>query len=194
MKSRKTSKNKRGIYIYEFGDGTSTTLKPGENGVTEWDIYNLHRMDDREIDGYFRNLRPDREDEEKAKIEAWEMDYVEKFKVEHGYEPHKEDVKYAVKEAFPMNYAVSLNAYEAEDKNPLLLTAKLMTDISEEVDPRVERLHEVVGALNPYHQELYKELVIDGKAQAEVAKERGVTKQAINKSFNYIKSRIEELF
>lgn len=55
-------------------------------------------------------------------------------------------------------------------------------------------MREVVGVLNPYHQELYKELVIDGKTQTEVAKERGVTKQAINKSFNYIKSRIEELF
>ena len=103
-------------------------------------------------------------------------------------------MKFAVKEAFPMNYALSLNEFEQEDKNPLLHTAKLITDLSDDVDPRVGRLREVVGVLNPYHQELYKELVIDGKTQTEVAKERGVTKQAINKSFNYIKSRIEELF
>lgn len=194
MKSKKTNESKRGFYIYEFEDGTSTTLKPGENGVTEWDIYNLNRLDDREVDNYYRNLRPKRTDEEKAKIEEWKKKYISNFKTEHGYEPHPEDVKYAVKEAFPMNYAVSLNAYEVEDKNPLLMTAKLMTDLTEEVDPQVERLREVVGALNPYHQELYQELVIKQRSQTEVAKERGVSKQAINKSFNYIKSRIKELF
>lgn len=194
MKSRKTNEIKRGFYIYEFEDGTSTTLKPGENGVTEWDIYNLNRLDDREVDNYYRNLRPKRTDEEKAKIEEWKKKYISNFKTEHGYEPHPEDVKCAVKDAFPMNYAVSLNAYEVEDKNPLLMTAKLMTDLAEEVDPQVERLREVVGALNPYHQELYQELVIKQRSQTEVAKERGVSKQAINKSFNYIKSRIKELF
>lgn len=30
-----------------------------------------------------------------------------------------------------------------------------MTDLSEEVDPRVDRLREAAGALNSYHQELY---------------------------------------
>ena len=29
------------------------------------DIYNLHRLDDREVDNYYRTIRPDRTDEEK---------------------------------------------------------------------------------------------------------------------------------
>ncbi|MEQ7259409.1 hypothetical protein ABQD63_06850 [Lactococcus garvieae] len=194
MKSRKTNQNKRDYYVYKHADGSSVTLNPGENGVTEMDIYNLHRLDDREVDNYYRTIRPDRTDEEKVKMDAWEKEFIEKFKSNHGYAPHPEDVKFAVKEAFPMNYALSLNEFEQEDKNPLLHTAKLITDLSDDVDPRVGRLREVVGVLNPYHQKLYKELVIDRKTQIEVAKERGVTKQAINKSFNYIKSRIEELF
>ena len=44
MKSRKTNQNKRDYYVYKHADGSSVTLNPGENGVTEMDIYNLHRL------------------------------------------------------------------------------------------------------------------------------------------------------
>ena len=63
MKSRKTNQNKRDYYVYKHADGSSVTLNPGENGVTEMDIYNLHRLDDREVDNYYRTIRPDRTDE-----------------------------------------------------------------------------------------------------------------------------------
>ena len=35
MKSRKTNQNKRDYYVYKHADGSSVTLNPGENGVTE---------------------------------------------------------------------------------------------------------------------------------------------------------------
>lgn len=194
MKSRKTRSDERGTYTYECGYGSSVTLKPGEYGVTELHIDYLNRLDDREVDGYWRYIRPKRTAEEKSKIEEWKQNYIEKFKIEHGYEPLPEYVEYVVKEAFPMKYATSLNAYETEDKNLFLVNAKMLTDVVEDADSRMERLHEVVKALNPYHQELYQDLVINQKSQTEVAAERGVSKQAISKSFNCIKSRIKEFF
>ena len=40
MKTKKTRWDKRGTYTFQFDDGTSITLRPGEDGVTEADIDN----------------------------------------------------------------------------------------------------------------------------------------------------------
>lgn len=114
MKSRKANESDRGFYVYEFGGGTSVTLKPGENEVTEWDIHELHRLRDREVDNYYRNIRPKRTDEEKTEIKEWGKHYISAFKAEHGYEPHPDDVKYVVKEAFPMNMLYPLMSMKSK--------------------------------------------------------------------------------
>ena len=46
MKRKKTKWDKRGTYTFQFNDGTSITLRPGEDVVTEADIKNLHSYDD----------------------------------------------------------------------------------------------------------------------------------------------------
>jgi len=42
----RTPKDKRTTYIYESRTGEKFTLRPGEDGVTEADIKNLHKDDD----------------------------------------------------------------------------------------------------------------------------------------------------
>ena len=49
MKTKKTRWDKRGAYTFQFNDGTSVTLRPGEDGVTEADIKVLHSLDDAEV-------------------------------------------------------------------------------------------------------------------------------------------------
>lgn len=50
MKYKKTPQSKRGTYkLYDENGNLVTEYKPGENGVTEVDILNLHRLDDHEV-------------------------------------------------------------------------------------------------------------------------------------------------
>ena len=49
MKSHKTPQKERGTYTYHFDNGTKVTIKPGEEGVTEEIIKQLHSLDDSEV-------------------------------------------------------------------------------------------------------------------------------------------------
>lgn len=193
-KKFKTHQKKRRTYTYTFSDGTTVTLTPGENGLTELDVKQLHQVDDCEVDSYYRNIRPKRTADEKSKIEEWKKVYIEEFKAEHGHEPHTEYVKYAVKERFPMNYATSLNAYEAEDKNSLLINAPMMTDVIEDVDPRAELLKELMPELTDSQRWLIQKVFYERISQTEIADELGITKQAIQSRLNKIYARMRSLF
>lgn len=46
MRQQKTSKKNRTSYIYYSADGTTVTINPGEDGVTEAHIAMLHQTDD----------------------------------------------------------------------------------------------------------------------------------------------------
>ena len=50
MRQNKTSKKNRTSYAYYSVDGTTVTINPGENGVTEALIAMLHQTDDDEFD------------------------------------------------------------------------------------------------------------------------------------------------
>ena len=80
MEIRKTRQDQRGVYRYEVDvpDGrggyrkTYNTFKPGENGVTEVLIQELHRMDDNWVNCNVRNGHPKLTPEEKAAKKEWE--------------------------------------------------------------------------------------------------------------------------
>lgn len=55
IRNFKTSKNNRIDYIYYFADGTKIKITPGEDGVTEANIKELHCMDDEEVDAQRRD-------------------------------------------------------------------------------------------------------------------------------------------
>lgn len=70
MKTKKTRWDKRGTYTFQFNDGTSITLRPGEDGVTEADIKILHSLDDAEVYNNIKNSRPPMTAEEKSQEES----------------------------------------------------------------------------------------------------------------------------
>lgn len=72
MKFRKTRNDNRSTYTFRFDNGTSVTLRPGEDGVTETDIRVLHSLDDAEVYSNIKNSRPSLTEAEKAAKKEWE--------------------------------------------------------------------------------------------------------------------------
>ena len=80
MRVRKTRQDQRNVYRYpvsvEDGRGgyrtVYTTVKPGEKGVTEVWIRDLHRMDDNEVANNVKNGHPKLAPEQKAEKKEWE--------------------------------------------------------------------------------------------------------------------------
>ena len=80
MRVRKTRQDQRNVYRYpvsvEDGRGgyrtVYTTVRPGEMGVTEVWIQDLHRMDDNEVANNIKNGHPRLTPEQKAAKKEWE--------------------------------------------------------------------------------------------------------------------------
>ena len=190
MKIRKTKQAERGVYKYTYqvraenGEYVTETvvLRPGENGVTEMDIKRLHALDDSEVYYNCKNLRSERSAEEKERIKAFEKEYVQKFKLQHGYEPNKDAIKDAVSEAFPSNYNLSLDfAFENEideDKSSVIAATAVPFDDKFEWSEEMEDIREL---LSDKQREVLDLKFIDGYTQKEIADMLGVTKMAITK-------------
>lgn len=142
MKTYKTNTANRTTYTYKFydqdGNEEKITIRPGENGVIEANIKELHALDDSEVYYNNKNLRPERTEEEKAEMKRWEEDYINNAIKERGYTPTKDEVKDAVKEKFPRNYNLSLDFIygdsESEtdfDKSNLMYQASLAAETEE---------------------------------------------------------------
>lgn len=205
MKFKKTHKNDRQTYKYRFSrmgdDGRYidevVELKAGENGVTEMDILKLHRRDDLDSYYYYKSIRPERTPEEKAKVEAWKAAFVADFEKEHGYTPDPDYVQGEADDYFPRNYVISLDQVDDDfnpEKNPLQLLLCKASEQAVQVDPRVDRLLELMLNLTPEQQQLIHQVLYEGKSQVEIAEELGVTKQAIQNRLNKIYARLRKLF
>lgn len=196
-KVRKTPQDQRGTYKLVDGNGkVIQELRPGENGITEWHIKKMHQMDDLDVVNYYKNARPNRTEEEKAKIKEWETEYIQRFKSRHGYEPHPSDVKEEINEQFPRNYSVSLNAYDdecEEGKNPIQKAIYDYSIIGNE-NPKVDRLREVMLLLTEEQRWLIKKIYFDGVSQVDIAKELGVKPPAITNRLAKIHKRLKKLF
>lgn len=199
-KVKRTPQKERGTYKYFDVNGkVIDELKPGERGVSELDIYELHQCDDREIYYTMKAHHGIRTNKEKAAIRAWIPDFIEQFKLEHdGIGPTKDVVEDAVMKEFPMVEVLSFNAVDsfnhAEDKNDLMFKAYREEQSKQVTDPRVDELLELMGELTDNQRWLIQKVYYEAVSQTDVAAELGITKQAVQNRLNKIYARLRNLF
>lgn len=199
-KVKRTPQKERGTYKYFDAYGKVVDeLKPGERGVSELDIYELHQCDDREIYYTMKAHHGIRTNKEKATIRAWIPEFIEQFKHDHhGIGPTNDVVEDAVMKEFPMVEVLSFNAVDtynhAEDKSDLMYKAYLEEQSKHVTDPRVDELLELLRELTENQRWLIQKVFYEGVSQTDVAAELGITKQAVQNRLNKIYARLRNLF
>lgn len=173
MKSHKTPQRERGIYTYHFEDGRKVTIKPGEEGVTEEFIKQLHSLDDSEVYYNHKNWHRPISEKEKQAIKEWEE--------KHPGEKY-EDV-----------WNLSLDSvYEegSQDKCIYLADNTTLDDPSDEV----EQLREIVSRMTEKQQRVYELHYLEGYSLTEVAAIMAISIPSVHKHKERILEIIKENF
>ena len=203
MRFQKTDQKERGVYKYITTEKTekgeyvekTITLKPGENGVTELDIKMLHSLDDSEVYYNLKNARPKRTEEEKAEIEKWKDKFIRDFVARYGYEPNKYIIKYAVNDAFPRNYNLSLDFDADGDIDPdKRLIASISDKESVEIFEWSERMEEVLSLLTDKQRLVINLMFVEGYTQSEIADLMNISSAAVKKHLDKAKKIIKNNF
>lgn len=177
MKTRKTPMNRRGTYTYTFDDGTSLTLRPGEDGVTEADIRKLHSLDDAEVYNNIKNGRPPMTDPERAEKKKWEAEHPG--------------------ERYPANWNLSFDYMAGDDgdedgldKSRIL--SETCTYMETEDETEKEMLDRILWFLTDIQREVYRLVKLAGHTQTEAAEILGTSIPNISKHLKKAMERIEE--
>ena len=203
MRFQKTNQKERGVYKYITTEKTekgeyvekTITLKPGENGVTDLDIKMLHSLDDSEVYYNLKNARPKRTEEEKAEIEKWKDKFIRDFVARYGYEPNKYIIKYAVKDAFPRNYNLSLDFDADGDIDPdKRLIVSISDKESDEIFEWSERMEEVLSLLTDKQRLVINLMFVEGYKQSEIADLMNISSAAVKKHLDKAKKIIKNNF
>lgn len=168
MRVKKTRQDQRSVYRYpvDVPDGrggyrrTYNVIKPGEDGVTEVLIQELHRMDDNEVTNNVRNGHPKLMPEEKAAKKEWEE--------EHPGE------KYPMDWNLSLNYAIG----ECEDRDvgKSSVLAGASYDPFEDEPDGVLRLREIAAEkLTDRQRQAYQLIGLEGCSKTEAAEIMGVS-------------------
>lgn len=170
MRVKKTRRDQRGVYRYEVdvpnGKGgyrrTYNVIKPGEDGVTEVMIQDLHRMDDNWVTCNVRNGHPKLTPEQKAAKKEWE-------------EAHPG-------EKYPMDWNFSLDYIAGEcedgdlDSSSVLSSASYDPFEEMEVSDEVLKLRKIVATkMTDRQRQAYELIGLQEHTITEAAKIMGIS-------------------
>ncbi len=172
MKIKKTPQGKRGTYkLFDERGEFVAEYRPGENGVTEIDILNLHKMDDHEV---YINAKENKLPEWYQPIyDKWKEKFVADFREQHGREPFADEI--------PGRHRIleSLDGQTDADGDKLgdisRLEAELAVYDKEEVPDTIIRLRELVAAMPEQWQKVYRLVFMEGLSKVKVGKEIGIS-------------------
>lgn len=177
MKFRKTRNDNRSTYTFRFGDGTSVTLCPGENGVTEADIRVLHSLDDAEVYSNIKNSRPALTEAEKAAKKEWESAHPG--------------------EQYPANWNLSFDYMAGDDSkdgslDKSRIASETCTYMDTDLETEEEMIRRILWFLTDIQREVYRLVKLEGYTQTEAAALLGTSIPNINKHLKKALERIEE--
>lgn len=175
MKSRKTPQKERGIYTYHFDDGRKVTIKPGEDGVTEEFIKQLHSLDDSEVYYNNKNWHRPLSEQEKQDIKEWED--------KHPGEKYTEVWNLSIDSVFEED--------GNQDKSILLADNAVVED---EVSDDVDELRAVVSRMTERQKQIYELHFIKGYSLTEVAAILNISIPVVYKHKEKILKFIKENF
>lgn len=177
MRMKKACWERRGTYTYIFADGTTMTLHPDRDGVTEADIKRLHVADDAEVRNNIKNARPPLTKAQKVQRRQWLADHP-------GQEPQK-------------NWHLSFDSLvSTDDGAPTADWFAGYQDKSaripycDEESDAVLRLREIVEAATERQQQIYRLVALEGNSFAETARMLGVSDVAIRNSYMLLIKKI----
>lgn len=170
MRVKKTRQDQRGVYRYpvDVPDGkggyrrTYNVIKPGEDGVTEVMIQDLHRMDDNEVTNNVRNGHPKLTAEQKAAKKEWE-------------EAHPGE-KYPMDWNFSLNYIVEGCEDGDVSKSSVLAGASYDPFENMDVPDEVLKLREIAAnKMTDRQRQAYELIGLEEHTITEAAKIMGVS-------------------
>lgn len=173
MKFRKTAQNQRGTYKYEFTSKIGKCiceLKPGENGLTDADIYQLHKIDDREVDhnSYWKPQL------------GWSEETKRTWKEEHPEEK--------LPSTTPLSLSYNFNQNQESDKQMLKDPFYQAPVFPEHF---YDHLHELMGQL-PEMQRRCLELEFAGYKNKEITEKLGLSKATVSEHLKKAKKFIKD--
>nr|DAZ21825.1 MAG TPA: RNA polymerase sigma-70 factor [Caudoviricetes sp.] len=189
MKYKKTPQAKRETYKLFDDDGNFVTeYKPGENGVTEVDILNLHKVDDHEV---YINAKENRLPEWYQPVyDEWKKKIISDFKEQHGREPFTDEL--------PGRHRVleSLDGQADSDGDELGDSSRLEENLAvydgEDVPDTIDRLREIVAAMPEQWQKVYRLVLIEGRSKAEAGRIIGISDVRVGQLVRKINAAIAE--
>ncbi len=188
MKTKKTPTAKRGTYKFFDDDGNFITeYKPGENGVMEIDISNLHKMDDHEV--YINNKDRRLPKECMPMYEKRKAEFIEKFKEEHGREPRNSEIPKPHRQYISIDAQITASGDELGDSSRLEAELAVYDDFDNESDAIIH-LNEIIAEMPEKWQQVYRLHLLAGLSKAKVGRILGISDVRVGQLTRKIKAAI----
>lgn len=171
MRVHKTWQNQRKTYTYVSLKGEKTVLRPGEDGVTEEMIHELHLADDREVENNLKHAKRPMTEKEKAEIQQW--------KAEHPGEKYHD------------TWMIALDAFVSDDdgdstidRDPAFEDKRATEFYNPSSNEAIDRLREIIRDLPPRQKMVLELYWFRGYSQKSTAEMMQCSSANVSKLFH----------
>ena len=187
MRYKKTPQAMRGTYkLYDENGNLVTEYKPGESGITEVDILNLHRLDDHEVYINSKELKPP--EWYQPIYDEWKSKYVADFIEKYGREPYADEI--------PGRHRIfeSIDGQTDVDGDGLGDSSHLEKELAVQDENYVSEpvlcLREIVATMPEQWQRVYQLVNREGFNKTQAAKILGISDVRVGQLIKKINAKI----